>query len=208
MQTRTPRFWRHLGATALFLAGLTATGCNHAPENPPPVCDDGAAVCTEADGETRRTGFDSTDGEVWHHLDFESGAAVDAASDVWDLAVQRYRIKVNGGISGSGGVEVAILKDTTFDAVTAAPKEGWITDADGEAELGRGDPLYAFFQDDGWYSYDFVVHKLAPREGRVYVVKTVEQNFVKVELQSYYNADGVAGHVVMRWDFIDPPPLF
>jgi PKD repeat protein len=75
---------------------------------------------------------DATDGERWVYVDLDNFAIVtpaDPAADAqWDIAFQRFLVKLNGGASGSGGVEVATLHDTPLAEVGEAPAGGYGTD--------------------------------------------------------------------------------
>src|SRR5689334_5680199 len=56
----------------------------------------------------------------WVYFDFESNKEV-GEEEPWDLAFQRFKIRMNGGAGGSGNAAVATFKDTSFDAVTEVP---------------------------------------------------------------------------------------
>ena len=63
----------------------------------------------------------------------------------WDVALLRFQIKVNGGISSSGGVEVALAPGAAFDALPQAPRAAMSPiKVDGADE--DTDPDYAFVQ--------------------------------------------------------------
>lgn len=109
----------------------------------------------------------------------------------WDIALKRDNLRSNGGDSGSGAAEVAILEgvdfaavpstavatanfdaDTFVDAATCAP----ITDAIGK-------PLTRF---DGWYAYDGATMKLSPAN-RVYLIRDAHAATVyKLQIIGYY----------------------
>jgi len=156
----------------------------------------GAKVATSRDGETYLTRIDSTSPDAWVYLDLETGAEVDASAR-WDLATQRFHIQLNGGVSGSGGVEVAPLRDVALDAVTTAPAEGWITDAADGADDNTL-PDLAFEQGDGWYQYSVTTHVLTPWP-MVWVVRTTEGTAVKIAIESYYDDAGTSGYLRLRW---------
>ena len=155
------------------------------------------------DGSTT-TRVDATRMAEWTSLDLESrGEAADADAS-WDLAFQRTKIKIDGGVSGDGGMQVAVMPGADFGAMAAAPATGWITDdADGDDE--DAEPDLAFLRGDGWYSYDPSTHVVSPR-AQVYVVRSVEGNHYKVQLTDYYDSAGTSGFVSFRWAPIDPPP--
>jgi len=133
----------------------------------------------------------------WHPYDFERQGLVDVALP-WDLTFQRYRIRVNGGISGEEDVVAANLDDRVFDDVTAAdvPADGdpaWVTDASDADGDGEDEGAFA-----DWYDYDPSTHILTPKP-RVTLVRTVEGAVVKVEVLDYYDDAGSPGFLRFRW---------
>jgi hypothetical protein len=150
---------------------------------------------------TVTTRVDATDESEWVYLDLEARSEVipddPATSADWDLSFQRFMIRIDGGVSGAGGMELVVLADVDFDALTEAPAAGYITDRpDGDDE--DQDPDLAFLSEGGWYSYDPTTHTLSPRD-LVYVVRSVEGNHYKVEMLDYYDAAGTSGFPAFRW---------
>ncbi|HVK78647.1 MAG TPA: HmuY family protein [Kofleriaceae bacterium] len=145
------------------------------------------------------TRVDATAVDTWTHVDLETGAESSDQTS-WDLAAQRFHLKLNGGVSGTAGVEVAPVPGALAD-VTAAPTTGWITDAaDGEDE--NMDPDYAFEQGDGWYAYDPQTHLLTPHP-TVWVVRTGAGAVVALQITDYYDDAGTSGHFTMTWKALD-----
>ena len=122
----------------------------------------------------------------------------------WDIAFQRFKIKSNGGVSGSGGVEIAIIKDQSYPEVTKAPADGYELDQeDSEADEGS-DPDYVFNQADPWFNYDFMSHTLSTKN-YVYVVRTTGDQYVKVAIDDYYNEVGDAGYLYIKLESVSAP---
>ena len=117
-------------------------------------------------------------------------------SDSWDLAFQRYTIAVNGGISGTGNVEVLPLWEVydEFESVIDIPEEGWVTDMEDADDDGL--PEYAF---KDWFDYDLSTHILSPADV-VYLVHTVEENTFRVRVIDYYSAQGDSGYMSIEFD--------
>ena len=122
--------WRWLLLAPLLAA---ASGCieselEDAPASAQPASanaffdDDGAAVQV----------LDARADDDWVYFDLDTFSVVFPDNpdddDRWDLAFQRFKIKVNGGISGTGGVAVTALHDTALLSVTAVPSTGLIGD--------------------------------------------------------------------------------
>jgi hypothetical protein len=189
-----------LSLTAVCLAAGCADKIDHAQPDaalPTDAAVTPAKVATTrnaADG-TYTTVVDSTSMTDWIYADFEQGKETTATTP-WDLRFQRFHISTNGGVTGTGGVEVAALTGTTFAAVTAAPTTGYLADAaDGD---GDGAPDYAFERGDGWYDYDEGTHALSPKP-IVWVVKTDGGATLKLEIQKYYDAAGTSGWFTLHW---------
>ncbi|HJK98586.1 MAG TPA: HmuY family protein [Polyangiaceae bacterium LLY-WYZ-14_1] len=222
------RRW-NLGWSLLIAAGLVA-GCANdlAPSDDGPVPgddddddvivpgdddddDDGIPAVTGAfthslddDGVTITTVADATDTDVWQHLDFDTGFATDPDEAGWDLAFSRFRVRVNGGVSGDGGVEVAALSGTDFDAVTNAPTEGWTSSwEDGDDTDEDPDNVFNNGTDD-WYDYELSTHTLTPRDV-TYVVATTDGGYVKLAFDGYYDDAGTPAIITFRWAEVDPP---
>jgi hypothetical protein len=161
-----------------------------------------ALVATEASGAGESTTtIDSSNAEAWVYFSFASGAEVTpaepASSPDWDLGFQRFHIISNGGVSGSGGAEVARLVERTFESVTSAPVEGYVVDqADSDDDDAVVDSAFAL--DGGWYDYDGATNRLSPKP-IVYVVRTGSGAHYKLEILDYYDAAGTSGHPSFVW---------
>lgn len=163
------------------------------------IVDEGSGVHTAV--------VDAHDETKWSFLDLDTSQPVspaDSAHDtVWDLSFQRFLIRTNSGTSGSGGGEAARLEGVGFADVTTAPASGYVADneAMGESETG---PAYAFLVGDGWYSYDIATHQLSAR-AVVYVVKTPEGHYFKVQVLGYYDGTGNPAHLSLKWASVAAP---
>ncbi len=128
--------------------------------------------------------IDATNGDTYAYFSFASGDIVDiedaANSEAWDIGFQRTQVKLNGGISGPGMGSVVMLTETTFEAVTVAPAEGYRADTE--------DTLAIVQQSEkGWYIYTGPpTHWVLPLEDRVFVVKTAAGTFAKLRFIGYY----------------------
>ena len=128
--------------------------------------------------------IDATNREGWAYFSFASGDVVEvedaANSEAWDLGFQITRVKLNGGISGPGMGSVVMLTETTFEAVTVAPVDGYLADTE--------DTLAIVPQSEkGWYIYTGPpAHWILPLENRVFVVKAADGTFAKLRFVGYY----------------------
>ncbi|MDD9934672.1 MAG: HmuY family protein [Myxococcales bacterium] len=196
-----------IARAALMLGATLALGCaaelgtSDGDEQDPPAAG-GITTVDNGDG-TYTTLVDASDGEAWLTFDFESGERVLEGDEAWDLGFQRFEIKSNGGISGDGRVVVAALAGADFEALERAPGGEYVEDAaDGDDE--DEDPDYAFLVGDGWYSYDPTDHTLSPQDV-LYVVRTVEQGYFKLQMLDYYDEAGSSGFPRFLWAEVDAP---
>jgi hypothetical protein len=145
---------------------------------------------------TFTTTVNATSDAEWIGLDLDQRRQANGAEDQqWDLAFQRYHIRVRGGVNGTGSVEAVVLSGADFAQVIQAPAAGYATDAT-ESPVFEGA--------DAWYNYDPSSHKLSPRD-RVYVVRTDEGAFFKVKILAYYDAAGTPAMFQLRWGLVQPP---
>lgn len=154
------------------------------------------------DGVLVTTVVDATDAEGWQPLDLDTGLA--AEDGAWELAFSRFRIRVNGGVSGDGGVEVAALVGRAFDDVDRAPADGWTSAwEDGEDDDQEPDNAFNNGTDD-WYDYELSTHTLTPRDV-TYVVRSTDDAYFKLRFDDYYDQAGSPAVITFRWAEVDPP---
>lgn len=119
-------------------------------------------------------------------FDFETGA-ITTSDTAWDIAFRGTTIAVNGGtLTGTedepkrnGNVGVAEVTGTLASVTTA---EGLTFEQDAEASFA-----IATGSDNGWYNYaGDPTHLITPIPGKVFVFRTTEGNYAKVEFISYY----------------------
>lgn len=176
-----------------LLSLLPLVAC--APSIAPDTTDTGGSASEVTAGEAW---IDATSSSDWAWLDLVAGATVEepanpADSDVWDLGLRRQAIQINGGVSGTGGMEVVPLAGVDYNTAIEAPTEGWITDqADADDD---GDLEYAF---DSWFEYDSGTHQLAAAD-ITWVVKAVGGELFKLRVLDYYDEAGTSGMIHLRW---------
>lgn len=117
---------------------------------------------------------------------FKEGKQV--TGDNWDIAFRATEIIVNGGKKGAlledidrtGNASMMLLSSTSLQGVTTAPAETELKqDSEEELVIKTGSDL-------GWYTYNQENHTIAPIAGKVIVVKTIDGNYAKMEILSYY----------------------
>jgi hypothetical protein len=171
----------------LLLAGCAPDLSDELDPGPPSTLPPGV-VLVDATSETEAVGFD-----------LDAGAEVDIASADRDLSFLRYHVRLNGGASGPGTVEAAVIAGVAYDDVVAAPVDGFATDAPDADGDGLDELVFA-----GWYTYDQTTHTLEPADV-VYVVRTTGGAAHKVGFLSYYDEAGTPAMITFRSDVLDEP---
>lgn len=119
-----------------------------------------------------------------------SAPAQAAEAGGWELGFERYMFSINGGTSGTGGVEAARVEGVSFDALSAPPDTGWTTDSDDGSAL------------EDWYIYDSVSHVLTAADV-VYAIRAPDGSVWKVQFLSYYDDFGNTGFPSFRFARLD-----
>lgn len=119
---------------------------------------------------------------------FSFSTGTEVTSDNWDIAFRGTTIIVNGGeVIGltdepirTGNASLAIETGTMASVSTAPADVNFAQDADATYALPTG-------SDNGWYTYlGPPSHAINPIAGKIIVVKTIEGNYAKMEILSYY----------------------
>ena len=143
--------------------------------------------------------IDATSEELWTYFDFSRGEQVkihDTSSLEWDLSFRRGKIITNGGATNKFGKAGLIdLGEVSFDAVESVPLRDFIQDESTRTETENPVLLQ-------WYKYNFISHKLTARKN-IYVVRTSDGKFAKVQFMSFYCADKQPGCIQMKYVYQD-----
>lgn len=189
----------------MLLLGLAVAGC--APDLRSDYPFDGQTnsgplveVTPREDGSSHAL-IDATNKSALVFFDIDEGREMktDEAFDTngWDLAFQRNTITMNGGGGNPAGeVRVAVLKNGRWDSLAAAPAEGYQQDA--------SEPVFSAVE-GGWYFYDLSVHRLTPREELLYVVRSSNGRFFKLQMLSYYDSAGTPARLALRYQPLPEP---
>jgi hypothetical protein len=124
-------------------------------------------------------------------VDLAAGA-VTTSETAWDLALEGFDIRVNGGVSGPGKGGAA-LATTAFDETTTAVTA---------ANAYRTDVYAGVFAAHRYYRYNIAGdHRISPTFD-VYLVRRGSATY-KLQVTGYYNGTGEARHIAFRWKRID-----
>jgi hypothetical protein len=139
--------------------------------------------------------IDATNEEEWSYFDFSRGQQVkihDSSSLEWDLAFRRGKIITNGGATNKFGKSGLMdLGEVSFDAVENVPLRDFVKDKATSTETEN--PVLV-----QWYKYNFITHKLTARKN-IYVVRTADGKYAKIQFMSFYCADKQPGCIQMKY---------
>jgi hypothetical protein len=155
--------------------------------------------------------INSTKSTAWKYFSFATNDTVTisdpAHSTAWDLAFQRYRIRTNGGLSGSGSGSAANSYkkgQAGFDGLLVVPDTTTFTpDATISVAVQQGYQEYivnpVLYT---WFSLEFAAQgtQIVPSDD-VYIVKTGTGKYAKVWFQSYYSATNQSGYVTFQYKY-------
>ncbi|MEM7161567.1 MAG: HmuY family protein [Bacteroidota bacterium] len=108
----------------------------------------------------------------------------DSATTNWDIAFRGTTILTNNGTSGPGMGGAQVI-DGIFDELAQAPVDGY----DIDDILGTAIPTGS---GNGWYLYtasNTPVHAILPIAGKIIVIRTADERYAKMEIQSYYEGN-------------------
>ncbi len=144
----------------------------------------------------KKSELDGSSKDQWGGFDFDGNRALghgDLATDgSWDIAVKRTSIKVN-----APAVKILLIKDQSFESITAAPVEGYVSDQS-PSDPTKESSGFAFHQGESWYSYNPATHVVTSRD-QVYILQSSDGRFFKLKILDYYNADRLPGYLQLQW---------
>lgn len=100
----------------------------------------------------------------------------DSATTKWDIGFKSTTIIVNSKISGPGSAS-AFIANGLFNELKEVPKDSIFKEDVSATELAIG---------KAWQSYDPINFIVSPIPGKIIVIKTNDNKFVKMEILSFY----------------------
>ena len=222
-------FFLSFGFSAIFL--LTFHCANRLTPNPDDRRANGNSLCQSAKAVNSKNEAinqscaNARDNTNWVYFSFSNSEAIEPSdptnSDEWDIGFQRFKIKVNGGVSGTGNTQIYLLIDGDFKSLSRAPSGVYIQDktlttppppiTDQNACFVNDGVSYAFLNDSSdstlkfcWFTYDFETHTLEARNQYYVLQATTNDSYYKIQFTSYYSETGTSGYINFRWAEINP----
>lgn len=191
---------------ALCLSASGLTGCQ--PSDAVRLEDPAAATYEPTAPQVRDVGsrlvgpivytVDARSNDVWMYFSFTLGAVIpvqDPKTLPWDLMLQRYVIKTNGGQTNPSG-QAGLLSVPGHDlaALTSVPANAtFVTDVPLKNRPGSYNPAI-----EKWFNYSYLANILAPKP-LLYLVRTHDGKYAKLRLLSYYCVQRSAGCVTFEY---------
>ena len=161
--------------------------------------------------ESRTFEINSSSSTAWKYFSFEKNDTVTITNPLtsagWDLAFQRYRIKTNGGMSGSGmGSAANSYKkgQTAFDGLTVVSDTASFTvDASVQIAVQQGYATYIINPElYTWFAIELAAQgtQIVPSDF-IYFVRTADGKYAKMWVKSYYSATNASGHVTIQYKY-------
>lgn len=118
-------------------------------------------------------------------FNFEQNAIV--TTDAWDIAFRGSTIIINGGTTigitdepaRTGNAAVSIVTNTLADVIT-------IPDASTFKQDGANAYAIPTGNGSGWYNYNSATHIISPIAGKIFVIKTHNGKYAKMEITNFY----------------------
>lgn len=170
-------------------------------------------ACEEKDNNTASEAativINATQSNTWKYFSFDINDTLTvtnpSTSDSWDLAFQRYRIRTNGGLSGSGqgcAANSGLTGQPGFNNLTLASDTlQFVQDDEITIAVQQGYTTYLINpQLYTWFSMEMATQgTLIVPSDSIYVIKTAKGRYAKVWFKSYYNATNESGHITMQY---------
>jgi hypothetical protein len=159
-------------ASAVLLATLSVTfsSCTKDDDVPQP-----ATTIEKTD--SLKVNFSAT--APFTFFSFKNGAVIantDSATTKWDFGLRQATLIFNSNASGPGNAGV-ILQNSLYNNVTTAPDAGYAYDTTASQKA---------IKNGSWYNYNQATNppSFSPKSGQTFILRTADNNYVKMELLS------------------------
>ncbi len=206
------------GLSANCAAILVGNAEDEFATDPGALCQKEKSANSQTNGSINSTCVKATSAADWVYFSLSSNSAVSVASPTtsaaWDLGFKRFRIKLNGGVSGPGAGSLKLISGAAgFSGTTQATAGGYSSDANftmahtGACYTTDG-VNYQFLNDftatSCWFTYDSSTHKLDARD-QFYYITDAAGNYYKLQTTSYYNDNGTSAYISFKWAAVAAP---
>jgi len=153
----------------------------------------------------------STSSTTWKYFSFAKNDTIAVSdpltSNEWDLAFQRYRIKTNGGMSGSGLGSAAnsyLKGQAGFDELKIVPDTATFSaDTSVNIAVQQGYATYVINPEIySWFTIELAAQGTQiVSSDYIFIVKTGIGKYAKVWFKSYYSVTNASGYVTFQYEY-------
>lgn len=180
------------------------------------LCQKDADFNNQEEGSITKTCIKAKNASDWVYYKLSSKSAVAIPSPTtstdWDLAFKRYRIKLNGGVSGPGRASLLTVSGvSSFDSANQANSGTYLNDQNfsisytSTSACYTNDGInYAFLNDftgsanNCWFTYSLSTHTLSPKD-QYYFFTDAGGSYYKLKITNYYSESGTSGYISFHW---------
>lgn len=116
-------------------------------------------------------------------------------SNQWDMSFRFAWIELNGGVNGTGGVELLAIDFAEYLDLETAPAGEYISDEPSALAFDFGQGWYRYFMGTDTWAINDRVYSVRARDGRYY----------KLQVVNFLDNFGAPGRLTFRWAEILPP---
>ncbi len=151
--------------------------------------------------------IDASSYEDWAYFSFSKGDSVSISDPKnsldWDLGFQRLKIRTNSGTSGPGSGGAKNMGVIDFDALTEASPEGYVVDTMVVYMPGspHEDTVSMNPEMKDWFDMSGGMPPTVTSKKEVYVIKTADGRYAKLQILDYYDKEGHSGFITFRYTY-------
>jgi len=153
----------------------------------------------------------ATGSTIWKYFSIEKNDTIQVTdpltSKEWDMAFQRYRIKTNGGMSGSGLGSAAnsyLKGQAGFDELKIVPDTATFSaDTSVNIAVQQGYATYVINPEIySWFTIELAAQGTQiVSSDYIFIVKTGIGKYAKVWFKSYYSVTNASGYVTFQYEY-------
>ena len=195
---------------ALFMSMLAMVTFSSCSDDDSPVKEEESGEVLKGSVTLENPGYGE---DNWIYFSFSKGEVLNGikeanrANDLtWDIAFYRYNVRTNGGLSGKGKGGAFDTEITDFKAVTSVSNSKFTTDVMGEVTSS----MSSFPPPSVKAPLNEVLGAALKFQGppptytpnnHVYIVRTADGKYAKIQITGFYNDEGKSGHVQFTYAY-------
>lgn len=191
---------------ALCMSALSLLVFSSCSDNDDPSPEEDGALAVKEITLSRKTEY----GNDWIYYSLSQGKEVNVSEEnhqtdlTWDLAFNRYNVRTNSGMSGNGKGGALDTGKTALEVVESVPSGTFVTDVKGEITGSFTGSGVTYVESTLNESLCKAIEFAGPPptytpNNHVYIVKTADGKYAKVQIEGFYNDEGVSGYITFSY---------